>query len=471
MFFVKAPSKVIGSFKQKAQICFQEIQKEIEASYDRINDSIDKKFAPSDLSEALISASPFNILFKEIPFNLNDLKDELIKEIRPKIEAIVSIEVQKKQQQTNDMHLIQIQQIEQKFNKLQDEKQKEYYQMIKMKEEEIEQIQINQQKYQVTTQSQFKFQLIETNSIKQIDYCCAVAINKDNSLVVAGCEKKIKVYELKQGKLHQIQLLTEHSGRVFTLNFMKQSNHFVSGSADDQIIIWQMIQNNQWTCQQKLNGHASFIWCLLLNNNEDLIISGSNDKSIKFWDKQKGWLCQQTISDHTNSVLSISLNTQQDKLISCSYDSQILIIEKSQKEKTWKTIQSIKVDKWGSRLCFTDNNQFTFQPNSNEQMYVYEINGGDKQFVKTKEIKVYSGSNGCDLFFVQQFIKQKCLLVNKNGFYINLIRKKQNGEFITEQKIQFNDNSIFGSISEDGQYLITWDRNQKEIQIRKFHEG
>ncbi|CAD8131214.1 unnamed protein product [Paramecium sonneborni] len=76
MLFVEASSKVIGSYKQKAQICFQEIQQEIESSYNGINDVIDKKFAFSDLGGAKMSTSPINVQIKslEIPSQLNFLK-------------------------------------------------------------------------------------------------------------------------------------------------------------------------------------------------------------------------------------------------------------------------------------------------------------------------------------------------------------------------------------------------------------
>ncbi|CAD8190900.1 unnamed protein product [Paramecium pentaurelia] len=311
------------------------------------------------------------------------------------------------------------------------------------------------QKYQT-----FTFELMNQNSIKQQDVCFAIAINKDNSIVVAGCDKQIKVFELKESKLNQLQLLSEHQLHVQALNFMKKSNHFVSGSNDKQIIIWQMNQNNQWTCQHKLDGHSFGICTLILNNNENLIVSGSYDSSIKFWNKQNGWLCQQTIKVHTNYVFQLSLNEKQDKLVSCSSDSQILVIEYSQKDQIWTVIQIIQVEQYGYRLSFVDDNQFLFQPSSkNKCMYMRQT-----------QITVKSGSNTCGDLFPQQYIQSKCLLVNKNGQNINLVRKKLNGEFETEQTIQFDHHYIFGQLSNGGEYLITWDFTSKEIQIRKCKE-
>ncbi|CAD8131261.1 unnamed protein product [Paramecium sonneborni] len=102
-------------------------------------------------------------------------------------------------------------------------------------------------------------------------------------------------------------------------------------------------------------------------------------------------------------------------------------------------------------------------------MHIYELNNTNKQYSKTKDLIVKCGSDGACLF-PQQYIKQKCLLVNKNGQNINLIKRKENGDFITQQSIDFGTSSLFGIMSDNGEYLITWDDISKEIQIRKYQE-
>ncbi|CAD8201388.1 unnamed protein product [Paramecium pentaurelia] len=317
-------------------------------------------------------------------------------------------------------------------------------------------------------QNPFTFDLIKQYSIKQDEWCIAIAFNKDQSIVLAGCNNDIKVFKHVQGKLNQVQLLSEHTDIVNTLNFMKNTNDFVSGSDDSSIIIWQAIGNYQWKCQQKLNGHSDIIYSLLTNNTDDLIISGSD--TIKFWVKQDQWLCQQTISDHTYFVCSLSLNEQQNKLISCSYDSQILVIEQQKLDKKWIVTQKITADQEGQRLCFINDFQFTFQPYCKDQIYVYDMDSNTKKYSMTKQIAVKCSSSGENCFFPQQYINQKCLLVNKNGNYVNLIRKKGNGDFTVQQSIEFGQFFIYGQLSDDGEYLITWDSGSKEIQIRKYRQ-
>ncbi|CAD8204849.1 unnamed protein product [Paramecium pentaurelia] len=241
----------------------------------------------------------------------------------------------------------------------------------------------------------FQFELITQNSTKQEKGCYSIAINKDNSIVLAGCDNLIKVFENQQGNLNQIQLLSEHTTTVYTLNFMQKSNNFVSGSHDKQIIIWQMNESNLWTFQQILNGHSHSIVFLLINNNENLINSSSYDNTIKFWNKQM----------NDNLTVLIKFSEQEYKLIACSNDSKILVIKFQQLENIWSVIQKIQVDQFGYRLSFINENLFTFQPECQEYMSIYEPNSTDKKFIKTKEINVKCDSNCCDNLFPQKYIK------------------------------------------------------------------
>ncbi|CAD8117754.1 unnamed protein product [Paramecium primaurelia] len=109
---------------------------------------------------------------------------------------------------------------------------------------------------------------------------------------------------------------------------------------------------------------------------------------------------------------------------------------------------------------------FTFSPYNKEYICVYEMNN---QFIKSKDITVKCGS-GEYFLFPQQYINAKSMLVSKNGEYVNLIRKEQNGDLLTIQSIYFGTNLLYGAMSDDGQYLVTWDIESKQIQIRRYQE-
>ncbi|CAD8198202.1 unnamed protein product [Paramecium pentaurelia] len=312
----------------------------------------------------------------------------------------------------------------------------------------------------------FRYELIQKFSIKQTEICNTIAINMDQQIVAVGCQEKIKIFEFIDGQLNETQVLSEHTKNINCLSFMVHSNSLISGSDDNTIRIWTKIQNNLWISLQTLNLHKDQVYCLIINNKEDLIISGSKDKSIIFWGNQNEWLQIQTINAHKDCIYSLSLNEQQNTLISCGKDNTILVIQ--QENKIWVVIQTIKVEQFGYRICYINKNSFSFQPINSNKLQIYQMN--DNLYSKTKEISIMNG-NSCDLFFPQKFIKQKSFLVNKNGSHVNFVQFNQNFEYLMNYSIHFNSSQVFGTLSEDGEYLISWDNNSKEIQIRKYiHE-
>ncbi|CAD8149829.1 unnamed protein product [Paramecium pentaurelia] len=317
-----------------------------------------------------------------------------------------------------------------------------------------------------------KYELIDTIQDEQIN---SFAFNQDASLMVGGYESsKIQVFEFKKGQLKMIQQLNFHKKSIYCQYFMKKSDGFLSGSCDKTISICYLNDNQKWDIKQRLEGHQGGINCLLMNRNEDLLISSSDDMLIKFWIKDNDlWECSQTIGGHSSFVSSISLNTTENQLVSCSKDSQILIHQYDQEQKMWMVFQIIKIKQWGRRLCFINDQILVFQPEKREQMHIYQLDSIDKYFVKTKEVIVGVGSErkknrGCFWFFPQQYVQQKQIVLNKNGCCVNLIKKVENDEFATIQSIDFQTKVIFGRMTDDGEYLITWDDRSGSIQIRKY---
>ncbi|CAK61756.1 unnamed protein product (macronuclear) [Paramecium tetraurelia] len=326
----------------------------------------------------------------------------------------------------------------------------------------------------------FNYELItKGDPIKQDQWSYALAFNVDCSILVAGCSYSIRVFEVKNGTLEEIQVLNEHKGYVNTLNFFKKSPlQFISSDADSNIILWKSINNKEWKCEQKLLGHTSSIWALIINKEEDLIISSGLDKRIKFWTQQnQEWICFQTIDEGISShVYSLSLNESQTQLISCNGDSTIFIIEK-QKQNEWQITQKLKTTQAGYRVCFINEKIFTFQPKAAENLEVYEKKENG-EFVKSTDVSVQGANSYCRFLFPQQFINQKSLLISKNGSYLNFIRYYQNNdqtnEFKLEQSIDFGSDTIgylYGHASDDGKYLAIWNGQSLEFQIYQYKEN
>jgi WD40 repeat protein len=100
-----------------------------------------------------------------------------------------------------------------------------------------------------------------------------------------------------------------HTSEIVTLNVMpkyvspKQStitsineNFIISGSIDKTIRIWDI---NTGNCIKKLVGHTATINSVVVQNN--LIISGSDDTTIRIWDVNSGE-CIKTLEGHEGRV-------------------------------------------------------------------------------------------------------------------------------------------------------------------------
>ncbi|CAD8214638.1 unnamed protein product [Paramecium octaurelia] len=425
-------------YQQKIIECFEVVQNEIETSFNKIDSYLDSilNISCDSLNSKTLKNEACVPIFDQPQnkFEKSNFSQQLYQDIQPLIIYT--------------------------FNN-----------QIKLKDQLLNQTQTNQEIQSLTNQSNikpFNYQLISQYSISQNEWCFAIAINKDCSILLAGCYSQIKVFEFKQGITKQTQILSDHKNQVYTLNFMKKSNQFISGSCKS-MIIWQLNYNNQWISQYILNGHTHYIMCLILNNNEDLIVSGSDDNTIKFWMNKNEWSCQQTIKDHSGSVFGLSLNQQQNRIVSCGSDQLLLIMEQQGQNKDWIVIQKITVEQIAYRVCFIDNNMFTLSLHGKEQISVFEMNSINQQFTKTTDINVKYGQYD-DCLFAQQYINSKCIVASKNGEYVNLITKKLNGHFVTQQSIHFNTHLLYGGMSDNGEYLITWDNKSNQIQIRTYQQ-
>ncbi|CAD8167790.1 unnamed protein product [Paramecium octaurelia] len=138
-----------------------------------------------------------------------------------------------------------------------------------------------QNETEVTQTQQIKmpnrYELIDQFKIKLHQRCGAIAISSDNNLVVIGCKSKLRIYQFQQQMLKLLQTLYSHTLDVNTLNFFQNLSNMVSGSEDKQIILWPLINGNSNKYINKYKGKNSQILCVVLNEREDQLISGTSE--------------------------------------------------------------------------------------------------------------------------------------------------------------------------------------------------
>ncbi|CAD8163741.1 unnamed protein product [Paramecium octaurelia] len=317
------------------------------------------------------------------------------------------------------------------------------------------------------------YNLQQELTIHQIENCYSIDFSKDCKSIAVGDDQLIKIYTISQHNIKLINKVFGHRNEVSMLRFMLKSNHLVSTSLDGSISLWSQCLLAKPLKTYKLLNHSKGILCYTINSEENLIITGSYDSTMNVWVKKEcQWFCSQKFTEHTSAVYGISINENQNQVISCGHDSQILIFSMNNfgDPQLFTKTQTIIVDTYGFRLCFINNNMFVFQPSKGEKLWIYELDDNDGKFRNTNQIAMSNGIY-CYEFFPQQYIREKQLLINKNGYSVNILKNKQKQGFVVEQSINFDHYFVFGSLSHNGDYLATWDWKSKQIQIRKYQEN
>ncbi|CAD8122198.1 unnamed protein product [Paramecium sonneborni] len=334
----------------------------------------------------------------------------------------------------------------------------------------------------IMNNQQFSFELTPKYKYRQRDEGLAISIDPTNTLLVISSKQNIKIYQFKHGCLKQLQQVFKHLNSICILNFFFRKSYFISGSKNAQIFLWSsnLIANPKYIT--KLIGNSNNLQCLIKpSKSDELIIYGTNHKeyAIKFYSYStlSTWSFIQSINEHSSTVLGLSINEEANKLISCGKDCFILIMECSD-QSLWYVKQKISTELWGFRICFINNSLFAFLPNVNDpfqqtlkNIHFYIFSDTSGQFYKQKEVQIEGGDQKCFELFHSKYIISKQILLLKNGYTLNFIKfifSDSSWECQLVQAINFGINRgsyLFGTMTEDGKYLITWD-NSNSIQIR-----
>ncbi|CAD8119153.1 unnamed protein product [Paramecium sonneborni] len=393
-----------------------------------------------------------------------DLIMNLLDEVREKLLKFDKYEMDTLDQMNDLLDLLlENQKVQNKYALIIVEQQQKLMSILKNYNSNLKETQINLQS-QNSTQNILKYQLI--NKLKESPIY-SFSFNNDSSILAAGYSSgQISIFELNQDKITKSQIVNQHSNAVYCLQFFHKKDWLISGSQDKMIIIWSF-ENKYWFCQQRIDAHSDWISHIIINKNDSLFISSSGDKTIQFWNQEEQWKRSQILTAHVNTVNSLSLNFAEDQLISCSCDQTIKVF--GFQNSIWILLQTINVDKLGFRLCFIDNFTFVFQSEKSLELSIYKINETNEQYYLTKNISVQN-DNHCSNLFPLKFVKAKNLILNKNGSKVILIKILNNGQFVEQEHIDFNTRYVYGVISNDGNYLTTWDQNSKYLQIRRVVE-
>ena len=155
--------------------------------------------------------------------------------------------------------------------------------------------------------------------------------NTDLSLTV----KVVKGVPAEWGMCSRITLL-----RSYTRALSYWNNIVTVGSASGDIIILDTITGSQSAI---LSEHTDEVNCLTFSSDGTLLVSGSNDCTVKLWDVQTGGVIK-TFLGHNDSILSVSISADCTMIVSGSADGSFSVWDIQTGEQCCTIKHSASVD-------------------------------------------------------------------------------------------------------------------------------
>lgn len=136
--------------------------------------------------------------------------------------------------------------------------------------------------------------------------------------VVADLKNLYKRWQEGNYTTQRILCRSENSKGVYCIQY--DDDKIVSGLRDNTIKIWD---RRTLKCTQTFHGHSGSVLCLQYDN--DIIVSGSSDASVRVWSLRDPNQLKpiNTILQHTEAVLHLKFN--KDMMVTCSKDKTIIV--------------------------------------------------------------------------------------------------------------------------------------------------
>lgn len=167
-----------------------------------------------------------------------------------------------------------------------------------------------------------------------LDLCFAG--NEQTHLAVATNSSQLRMYTLAN---MNCQLLEGHSDTILSLEINDKADMLVTGSKDNSVRLWKMLENHEFRCVAIGMGHthavATVAWA---RQSCSFVASGSQDTTIKIWnvppvldkDSPIKMTVKFTLKAHDKDVNSVAVSPNDKLLATGSQDktAKIWLVEK-----------------------------------------------------------------------------------------------------------------------------------------------
>ncbi|XP_014252579.1 U5 small nuclear ribonucleoprotein 40 kDa protein-like [Cimex lectularius] len=139
-------------------------------------------------------------------------------------------------------------------------------------------------------------------------------------LASTGFDRQIFLWNV-YGECENISTLSGHTGAIMDISFSTDGNTIFTCATDNTVAMWDIISGQRI---KKLKGHSGFVnSCQPTRRGQLLIVSGSDDCSVRVWDPRKKGKATSLVNPY--QVLTVSFNDTAEQVFSSGIDNEIKI--------------------------------------------------------------------------------------------------------------------------------------------------
>jgi len=151
----------------------------------------------------------------------------------------------------------------------------------------------------------------KSNRVKSVDYHPT-----EPYLLTGHHNGTVNIYNHETGAV--VRTFDVAKVPVRCVKFVARKNWFVVGSDDFQLRVFNYNTQEQVAA---FAAHSDFIRDLAVHPTASIVLTGSDDKTIKAWDWDQGWKNVQTFEGHTHYIMNVTFNPKDpNTFLSASLD-------------------------------------------------------------------------------------------------------------------------------------------------------
>jgi len=206
--------------------------------------------------------------------------------------------------------------------------------------------------------------------------------------------------------------LQGHTNSVTSVAFSLDDNRIVSGSDDKSVRVWDANTGEQL---RELQGHIDWVNSVAFSPDGNRIVSGSDDKSLRVWDANTGEQLRE-LQGHTDWVRSVALSTDGNRIVSGSDDKSVRVWDAKTSEQLkelqgytdWVTSVAFSSD--GNRIV--SSNDKSVRVSANPNLYASWVVNEDGWVLYETERLVWLPSTICNVLLRPH----NTLIISRSGY-------------------------------------------------------